>query len=55
MADDYAGLKAAITAFLAAAPGDKGIFGITDAAELRKFQQLAALFKQKAADQGITL
>jgi hypothetical protein len=54
MADDYSGLKTAISNFLTAVPIDKGVMYQNESlAQL--VRQLTALFRQKAADQGITL
>jgi hypothetical protein len=54
MADDYSGLKAAITAFLDAVPLDKGIM-YQDEDSARLIRQLTQLFRSKCTAQGITL
>lgn len=54
MADDYAGLKAAISAFLTDLPADKGIL-YQNEAHRALLEQLTALFRAKCADQGITV
>jgi hypothetical protein len=54
MADAYAGLKAAISAFLTECPLDKGImYQSEDDAKL--VRQLTALFRAKCTAQGITV
>jgi hypothetical protein len=54
VADDYAGLKAAISAFLTAVPLDKGIVH-TRERDAEMLRQLTALFRAKCSDQGITV
>jgi len=54
MADDYAGLKAAISAFLTAIPTDNAIVGNQEA-NARLLRQLTELFRAKCTAQGITV
>ena len=54
MADDYAGLKAAISAFLTDVPLDKGIMYENEQVA-QVVRQLTLLFRAKCTAQGITV